>query len=627
MKRMTLIAATGLLLLASCSKSKDLYDPTPVEPQTPVTPTEEVTSDDINANVQKVFGVAFAQNHDWSTTNSGEVTINANSSIKKVQVLAYRTAYDEDGEEVTNLDVMNEAELNGANSVKLNYQAPIANKGIYVAFISDNDYQLRKVQGNSVSLDSKASTRTPLTQEYDLPNMTLKLSKEAETESFASQRGWISGEKLYAMSDHSALKMSVNDYSTNDKDAFRALVFSYFVNSKKVNNLPLVKNSKLYNETGYPVTTGAGPIIVSPAYKCDGCLKTNDGYGYEIYNSDLYYYYFPEDKINDVAYLMSLPKYKAFEFKDSYIKKEDDIIEKRGAYALVYWGDGPADYNATGLFNFPAGYKIGFMIRAKTTADNKKKQGELYVDGRLNNEVNKYGNFGNNGKSRLGDNGPRGAWLTMNDHQLLCIESGTDTDFNDIILDIEGGVEEIKYVPETSKLVYTFCFEDTEMGDYDLNDVVIKARRLSETQVEYAIVACGAYDELYVRNITSELDNQEIHALFGKQPKTFINTEADAEKLTPYTVTKTVDKSFSILSEANLPYIYDKTTGKTIKMSGKGQDPHGIMIPTDFKYPLEKTCIGGTKDYAYKEFNSWGQNAVTYTDWFMKPENNKVFKK
>ena len=624
MKKSIYLIAAGLLVLASCSKSADLYDPNYVDP------ANSVSQDDINSNVQKVFGESFDPNHDWCSTTTGEVTINANSTVKKVQVLSYVTAYDEDGEAITNLDVMNEIELNGSTTVKLTYNAPIANQGIFVAFISDNDYQLRKVEGNTVSLESKAGTRAPLSQEYALPQMELKLSKEAEVESYASQRGWIANEKLYAINDHSALKMAANDYSTIDKDAFRTLVFSYFVNSKKVNNLTLVKNSKLYNETGYPVTTGAGPIIVAPVYKCDGCLKTSDGYGYEIYNSDLYYYYFKETdagyKADPVGYLQSLPKYKAFEFKDSYIQKEDDIIEKRGAYALIYWGDGPADYNTKGSFDFPAGYKVGFMVRAKTTAESGKKQGELYIDGRLNNDINKYDkcNFKSSG---LGTDGPRGAWLTLNGHQLLCIESGTDKDFNDIILDIEGGVEEIKYIPETSKLVYTFCFEDNVMGDYDLNDVVIKARRLSETQVEYTIVACGAYDELYVKNISDEWDNQEIHSLFGKAPKTFINTDNNEEKLTPVKVIKTVDKSFSILSEAHLPYIYDKTSGKTIYMSSKGQDPHGIMIPTDFKYPLEKICIGGVKDYAYKEFNGWGKYAVTYTDWFMKPQNDKVYKK
>ena len=67
MKKMTTFAAIGLLVLASCSKSTDLYQPEPEVP-TPVTPTEpEITQEDINANVQKVFGVTFDPNHDWNS--------------------------------------------------------------------------------------------------------------------------------------------------------------------------------------------------------------------------------------------------------------------------------------------------------------------------------------------------------------------------------------------------------------------------------------------------------------------------------------------------------------------------------------------------------------------------------
>lgn len=637
MKRLTIMAASGLLLLASCSKSTDLYEgPAPVDPPTPVTPTE-TTSDDINANVQKVFGVTFDPNQDWSSTITGEVTINANSSIKRVQVMAYVSSTNEDGDVVTSLDVLNETQLNGATSVKLNYDAPKNNDGIYVSFISDKNYFLRKVEGNSVSLDTKANTRA-LSQTYNLPAVPeggFKFSDVGTSiESYASQKGWLPGEKLYALKDYSSQKMQVNDYTQEEKEHFRAMVFSYFKNDKTINNLPLVKNSGIYNENGYPITTGEGPIIVSPAYKADGCLKPNGPFGYEVYNSDLYYYYFKQSDLNSatdkVKFLEQLPKYKVIEFKDCYIEKEDDVIEKKGAFALIYWGDGTPNENTTGSYTFPAGYKIGFMIKAKTTAENGVKQGEIYIDGRLNQIHYHYGDTGekqntsNLGKKFKNTDAPRGAWLNLNGRQLLCIESGTDTDFNDIIIDIEGSVDNIGFFPETEHKVYTYCFEDTELGDYDLNDVVIKVERVNETTVKYSIVACGGYDELYVRNINTGVikDNAEIHGLFGKDVQTFINTEAGGESLPAITVTKTVDKSFSLLNAANEPYIYDGKTGKEIHLSKKGEDPHGIMIPSDFKYPLEKVCI---KD-AYKEFNSWGQNAVTYTGWYLKPVNDKVYK-
>ena len=156
-----------------------------------------------------------------------------------------------------------------------------------------------------------------------------------------------------------------------------------------------------------------------------------------------------------------------------------------------------------------------------------------------------------------------------------------------------------------------------------MNDIVIKAKRINETTVEYSIVACGAYDELCVRNVNAGviLDNVEIHSLFGVAQKQFVNTQNGAEKLAAITAQKTVSKSFSFLDSNNQPYIYDKTTGLTVKLSTKGQDPHGIMIPFEFKYPTEKTCI---KD-AYKQFNNWGANPVNYTNWYTKPVSGKVF--
>ena len=81
-----------------------------------------------------------------------------------------------------------------------------------------------------------------------------------------------------------------------------------------------------------------------------------------------------------------------------------------------------------------------------------------------------------------------------------------------------------------------------------------------------------------------------------------------------------IDK-FSFLDETTQPYVYDVTSGKTIRLSKKGEDPHGIMIPYDFKYPKEKVCV---KD-AYSRFNNWGENRVTATDWYKYPNIDLVF--
>ena len=634
------MAASGLLLLASCSKSTDLYEgPAPVDPPTPVTPTE-TTSDDINANVHKVFGVDFDKNHDWTSATKKEVTIIANSSIKKVQVLVYLDAEDEEGEPITNLNVMNETELNGKTSVKLIYDEPNDNKGVFVSFVSDNDIQMRKVTGSTVTLDTNAGTRGTIgvTETYSIPTGTPVIGNAIKSWANSEDK-WLPNEMLYELSeeDYEKQKMAAKDFTPDEKESLRALILSYFVNSKKVNNKKLIDESTFFNENGYPIITKKDAnIIVSPIYKCDGCLKDGTGFGYEVYNSDLYYYYFYETDpayiANPVDFLEKLPKYKAISFSEVYPKTDDDVIEKRGAYALIYWGNGTPEVGVTtGSYQFPEGLKIGFMLRSK--ANSPKKHGELYLDGRLNTNINKKSPFSSSTAAKNkdyagnGDDMPRAAWLTVNGRQLLCWESGTDADFNDLIIEVQGGVSKLTYTPKLSVgQIYTFCFEDTELGDYDLNDVVIKAKRIDDEQVQYELYACGAYDELYVKNVDSAWENTEIHALFGKEPKTYINTEASDKKkpsTTPIKITKKVSNTFTFLDSSCQPYIYDKTSGKTIKLAEKGQDPHGIMIPSDFKYPLEKVCI---KD-AYKDFNSWGQNSVTYKDWYSKPVSGKVYNK
>jgi hypothetical protein len=424
--------------------------------------------------------------------------------------------------------------------------------------------------------------------------------------------------------DYDRMKMEAPAYADWFIQGIRDVVFAYFPNGRGFNNLNKVKELCYSDDNAYRVTTGgASPIVVSPIYKCDGATR----WGNEVYNSDFYYYYFKPEALDNatdkVAFLQSLPKFKLIPFSKHFGVTEDDVIEKRAAYAALYFGDGTPEVGTVGSFEFPAGYKIGFMVRAKTTSEAPRKQGEVYFDGRLNEKINAWPNFSS---SKLGASDPRATWFKINNRVLLCWESGTDTDFNDIFLEVEGAVEDLDVlVPEFEFNSYTYCFEDRQLGDYDMNDVVIKATRKNSTTVEYSIVACGAYDKLYVRNINSGVikDDAEIHSLFGKNANTFINTESGASYITPVTVTKTVDSSFSFLNTATQPYIYDETTGLYIYLSKKGEDPHGIMIPYDFQYPLEKICI---KD-AYTEFNNWGQNPVSSTDWFTKPVDGKVFSK
>lgn len=622
MKKNVLFALASLMLLAGCSRGVDLYQD----------PENKTSEEDINNNVKGVFGVDFASNQDWCTTTSGELTILADASVSKVQLLVkVREVYDDVPSYVTRdaMKLLNEAEVKGQTTLKMSYDAPKENLGFYVAFITDKGNVYKKVKGNTVSVEEPARTRA-LSADYVLPSGEFRLAKAIE--SYANQRGWVEGEMLYDLSDddYDRLKMTSPDYSDEFKTTFRDIVFDIFPNGRSHRNIDLVKESNFFNDKIYPITTGDEPIIVTPVYKCDNPTK----YGYEVWNSDLYYYYYKADAVNGMEdveaanFFKSLPKYKAIPFGKSFGQKEDDVIAKHGSFALLYFGDGTPEVGengSVGSYMFPKGYKIGFMIRAKTTADNNKKQGEVYGDGRLNGHINTDKEF-NFSSSGLAANDPRAAWLNINKKMMLTWESGTDADFNDIILEIEGGIEDIIVPPPfVFPQVFTYCFEDTELGDYDMNDVVIKALRLNETTIEYRIVACGAHDELYVKNLNygAISDSKEVHELFGTTPQNFVNTQ-NGDSYTFVVGTRTVDKDFKLSEEPDgkRPYIFNKTKNKNIYLSKAGQDPHGIMVACDFLYPLERICI---KD-AYLQFNNWGENPINSTWWYMSPNQSKVYK-
>ena len=414
-------------------------------------------------------------------------------------------------------------------------------------------------------------------------------------------------------------------------------MLSYLPNGRANDNSSIVLNSGSTNAKSYITTNGEEPVILTPMYKCDHPTE----YGFEVFNSELYYYYYKDEEVTGdfETFVHNLPKYQAIPFNKAFGATEDDVVAKHGSFLLLYFGAngnyGADDESANGTSMpevgtkavssiFPKGYKIGFMIKANTDADGGRKQGEIYGDGRLNNYINNWGNFKssvNASHQSLKKDGPRLFWISFNNRVFMTWESGTDADFNDVIIEMEGG-KVIPDIPEPDLQVFTYCFEDTKTdSDYDMNDVVIKAIRTNETTIEYRLVACGAHDDVYVRglNIGAIQDNREVHDLFGvSDHMTFINTDGSSY---PYvSATRTVSKDFSLLDEAQQPYIYDATTHEEVRLAKTGQNPWAILIPTDFRYPSERISV--TK--AYPLFNSWGEGSILSNLWYNTPDKSKV---
>lgn len=618
MKTKLIISAAGLLLLASCAKT-DLYD------------IDEAQKAAEQKNAEKVFGCKFSPDQEWCSIVSGQVSVNVDASVKQVRlmVVTVEDYQDPENPEVTTrkaFKTINQAEPQGRNSITLSYDAPEANEGLYVAFITnDNGYFVSKVKNGAASMNNARTRGEKLTTGYVLPEPSL-FYVASSSESYASIRKWNTGEYLYQLNDYTQLKMTGDpaDYDSEFKEEFGIHLATQLPNGKFKDNTEFVKNTTEYNNGIYYNSVEGEPIILTPAYKHDQATR----FGNEVYNSDLYYYYYkPEEVTGDfVEFIKSLPKYKAIPFSQVFDVNEDSLVAKHGSYALPFFETGDsrivADANTKCTFKWHEGYKIGFMIQANCTREGKLKQGELYGDGRLNNEINKWPNFKSSGFDEL-DDYPRMFWLTYNGKVFMSWESGTDRDFNDVIIQVEGGT----VIPEENEpdlKWFTYCFEDTPEGDYDMNDLVIKATRIDETTVEYRIVACGAYDDIYARNINSGVitDDAEVHNLFNvTNHHTFINTDGSNHGYV--SCTKTVDKDFTFLGQPKeeKPYLYDGTTGETVLLAGAGESPHGVLIPTDFKYPTEKTIITD----AYPLFINWARdNDKKAVLWYSQPNLSRV---
>lgn len=281
--------------------------------------------------------------------------------------------------------------------------------------------------------------------------------------------------------------------------------------------------------------------------------------------------------------------------------------------------------------SIPAGYKVGFMIRKAMGGENvadrnvvaKNNNGCCYGFGSLNKELNNFKDHFSSAvkKYSMKIDDPRILMFSANGKTYLAFEEGCDCQYSDAIIEVTQGIQVVdEPVNNIEAEVYTVCFEDRPIADYDMNDIVLKARRNGD-KITLQLVACGAYDDLFIRGLNGKKfsDNQEVHALFGAAKGTFVNTTGKMD----YAIQ---DEEFEIGANTSLMdflkqiYIYDGTTEKEIRIPAKGEGPHAVIIPYDFKYPLEKQRITD----AYKLFSNWSGDRFADNKWYTQPDETKV---
>lgn len=205
----------------------------------------------------------------------------------------------------------------------------------------------------------------------------------------------------------------------------------------------------------------------------------------------------------------------------------------------------------------------------------------------------------------------------------------------------------------------TYAMEDQfpEKGDFDLNDVVVKIYpSVTETKTTEGtttsvtingkllavggFLKCAGYVELYDDNgnkIDTKLLFDDAHQKMGVTGNSFINTEANAEKVAPADIIATFDNVSGITNfdpTKNIKFYITANGGSPIYCAEDGginpsnkQIIGGIRIFNyDFRYPLETVDITKAYNEDGHQISTWIEsNTTSNTDWYKYPTSGKVY--
>lgn len=206
--------------------------------------------------------------------------------------------------------------------------------------------------------------------------------------------------------------------------------------------------------------------------------------------------------------------------------------------------------------------------------------------------------------------------------------------------------------------VYTYAFEDQTVGtDYDMNDVVLKVSYKvkstnSDGEVEYdktklvaTLVAAGATYNIKVKIGETYLFNgTEIHEELGVNAGVMVNTgNGKAQTATPVSDEVAVPTGFAG-DFTQLPVSIEVlSTGKTYVYPNTDNYPHAVMIPVDWRWPLERIIVTeaypGTSnadkvtidgvDYPVNSFDAWAATPAAdrtpaMNGWYNHPNTGKT---
>ena len=190
--------------------------------------------------------------------------------------------------------------------------------------------------------------------------------------------------------------------------------------------------------------------------------------------------------------------------------------------------------------------------------------------------------------------------------------------------------------------VYSYAFEDQIYnGDYDMNDVVLKVSyhavrdsrgritAIETNKLDVKMVAAGATFNINAYIGTTDIFGKEIHAQFGVNAGVMVNTGNGSQTKPVQSTTVNapsnwngnfdnldvwiwVNKGSGLQSETKIRFFTEK----------EKKVPYAIMIPSNWRWPLERTCI--TEAYPGKPKGAGYDNNFSFKKWAETPNYRRT---
>ena len=536
-------------------------------------PTNEVTNEENNKEVlsyaEKTLGITIDKNHDWVLSRKYQVTVKADAPMEDIRLVCILS----NDPYLSSAQLLASASASNDAEITVEYRAPLAQQLLHAACVNDKG-EMQTVA--FVPGDGKVSFTKERTVTIERNKVVRRAKRSADEETVV-----VDDDLLY-------IPWNRPDYPELQQEAL------LFVPKKfpegQTSNRPQVE--ALNNHSLQTDWIGGQVTMTYLGGRMD---NTTTHIGYRIYPID--------DPENVQTYIIN----------DRYDASSDDPLKNY----MVDEGKRPTNYSSQ---------KVALVWRDHTGNLKNALPPDMKIDFFVVVD----------GKDMSSDSLRVTVYSVNGRTYLSCEDSNNDT-FNDKMFYIEEGIIAAPVAPDVkpaplTPLFWTYAWEDSELGDFDMNDCVIRVCENADdaSKLDITLLAVGAKRDLKVYFAANDVDvfGGELHDVLGIARGQMTNT--NQKDVNPVTVTVAKPAGFDFQTNAfklQTKRFENEMAGYEneytfVMLPTKGQDPHAIVIPGNWAWPKERVAI----TQAYPKFSQWAKDVTDMNaqDWYLYPAEKKV---